>query len=161
MKAQEYKKLKIDLYANTKDIRQYDKETGNFYKSIVIMSKRADQIAAELKQEFQENSHLQAPQDRSGEEEEDGVGAGSAERQGVELLEEAGGGEPLVVVVVAHGALVVLVERLERDPLAGRTADLGRFFRGGAGGVHFRRRCRHNGVHLAAKVRGTDIHRKG
>ena len=48
MKAQEYKKLKIDLYANTKDIRQYDKETGNFYKSIVIMSKRADQIAAEL-----------------------------------------------------------------------------------------------------------------
>jgi len=68
MKAQEYKKLKIDLYANTKDIRQYDKETGNFYKSIVIMSKRADQIAAELKQEFQENSHLQAPQDRSGEE---------------------------------------------------------------------------------------------
>ena len=68
MKAQEYKKLKIDLYANTKDIRQYDKETGNFYKSIVIMSKRADQIAAELKQEIQENSHLQAPQDRSGEE---------------------------------------------------------------------------------------------
>ena len=68
MKAQEYKKLKIDLYANTKDIRQYDKETGNFYKSIVIMSKRADQIAAELKQEFQETSHLQAPQDRSGEE---------------------------------------------------------------------------------------------
>ncbi|MBR6904543.1 MAG: DNA-directed RNA polymerase subunit omega [Bacteroidales bacterium] len=68
MKAQEYKKLKIDLYANTKDIRHYDKETGNFYKSIVIMSKRADQIAAELKQEFQENSHLQTPQDRSGEE---------------------------------------------------------------------------------------------
>ena len=30
MKAQEYKKLKIDLYANTKDIRQYDKETDNF-----------------------------------------------------------------------------------------------------------------------------------
>ena len=68
MKALEYKKLKIDLFAKTKDIRKYDKETGNFYKSIVIMSKRADQIAAELKQEFQENSHLQAPQDRSGEE---------------------------------------------------------------------------------------------
>ena len=65
MKALEYKKLKIDLFAKTKDIRQYDKQTGNFYKSIVIMSKRADQIAAELKQEFQENSHLTAPQDRS------------------------------------------------------------------------------------------------
>lgn len=68
MKALDYKKMKIDLFAKTKDIRKYDKETGNFYKSIVIMSKRADQIAAELKQEFQENSHLQAPQERSGEE---------------------------------------------------------------------------------------------
>lgn len=56
MKALEYKKLKIDLFAKTKDIRKYDKETGNFYKSIVIMSKRADQIAADLKQEFQETS---------------------------------------------------------------------------------------------------------
>ena len=68
MKAIDYKKLKIDLFAKTKDIRKYDKDTGNFYKSIVIMSKRADQIVAELKQEFQENSHLQAPQERSGEE---------------------------------------------------------------------------------------------
>ena len=32
------------------------------------MSKRADQIAAELKQEFQENSHLSSTQDRSSEE---------------------------------------------------------------------------------------------
>jgi DNA-directed RNA polymerase subunit K/omega len=68
MKALEYKKLKIDLFAKTKDIRKYDKDTGNFYKSIVIMSKRADQIAAELKQEFQENSHLSAPQERTSEE---------------------------------------------------------------------------------------------
>ena len=59
MKALDYKKLKIDLFAKTKDIRKYDKDTGNFYKSIVIMSKRADQIAAELKQEFQENCLLQ------------------------------------------------------------------------------------------------------
>ncbi len=56
MKAADYKKLNIDLFAKTKDIRQYDKETGNYYKSIVIMSKRADQIAADLKQEFQETS---------------------------------------------------------------------------------------------------------
>ena len=68
MKALEYKKLKIDLFAKTKDIRKYDKDTGNFYKSIVIMSKRADQIAAELKQEFQENSHITNQQDRSSEE---------------------------------------------------------------------------------------------
>ena len=60
MKALEYKKLKIDLFAKTKDIRKYDKETGNFYKSIVIMSKRADQIANDLKQEFQEQSQQYA-----------------------------------------------------------------------------------------------------
>ncbi len=56
MKAADYKKEKIDLYAKTKDIRQYDKQTGNFYKSIAIISKRADQIAADLKQEFLESS---------------------------------------------------------------------------------------------------------
>lgn len=68
MKAVDYKKLKIDLFAKTQDIRKFDKETGNFYKSIVIMSKRADQIAAELKQEFQENSHFGNPQERGSEE---------------------------------------------------------------------------------------------
>ncbi|MCQ2276180.1 MAG: DNA-directed RNA polymerase subunit omega [Bacteroidales bacterium] len=56
MKAADYKKLKTDLFAKTKDIRQFDKQTGNYYKSIVVMSKRADQIAADLKQEFQESS---------------------------------------------------------------------------------------------------------
>lgn len=56
MKAADYKRLKIDLYSNTRDISLYDKETDNFYESIVIMSKRADQIAADLKQEFQESS---------------------------------------------------------------------------------------------------------
>lgn len=56
MKAADYKKQKIDLFAKTKDIRQFDKNTNNYYKSIAIMSKRADQIAADLKQEFQESS---------------------------------------------------------------------------------------------------------
>ena len=37
-----------------------DKQTGNYYKSIVIMSKRADQIANDLKQEFQEQSQQYA-----------------------------------------------------------------------------------------------------
>ena len=68
MKAADYKKLKIDLFAKTKDIRQYDKETGNFYKSIVIMSKRADQIASDLKQEFQESSQQYSPTNESLEE---------------------------------------------------------------------------------------------
>ena len=56
MKAADYKKLKTDVFAKTKDIRKFDKDTNNYYKSIVIMSKRADQIASDLKQEFQESS---------------------------------------------------------------------------------------------------------
>lgn len=60
MKAADYKKLKTDVFAKTKDLRQFDKETGNYYKSIAIMSKRADQIAADLKQEFLESSQQYA-----------------------------------------------------------------------------------------------------
>lgn len=68
MKSADYKKLKIDLFAKTKDIRQYDKDTDNYYKSIVIMSKRADQIASDLKQEFQESSQQYAASNESLEE---------------------------------------------------------------------------------------------
>lgn len=46
----------------------FDKDTNNFYKSIVVMSKRADQIAADLKQEFQESSHQYATKSDSLEE---------------------------------------------------------------------------------------------
>lgn len=56
MKAADYKKLKIDTFATTKDIRKFDADTDNYYKSVVIMAKRADQIASDLKQEFQESS---------------------------------------------------------------------------------------------------------
>ena len=64
----DFKHSNAETMAITRNIREFDKETNNIYETVVIMSKRADQIAAELKQEFQENSHLQAPQDRSGEE---------------------------------------------------------------------------------------------
>ena len=57
-----------------------------------------------------------------GEEEEDGVGAGGAQRQRIEFLEEAGGGEPLAVVVELQGAGIVLVECLERNPLVSARA---------------------------------------
>ena len=65
MKALDYKKKNIDCFAKTQDLRQFDKDTHNFYKSIVVMSKRADQIAADLKQEFQESSHQYATQSDS------------------------------------------------------------------------------------------------
>ncbi|MBO4489082.1 MAG: DNA-directed RNA polymerase subunit omega [Bacteroidales bacterium] len=68
MKAIDYKKKNIDCFAKTKDLRLFDKDTKNFYKSIVVMSKRADQIAADLKQEFQESSHQYATKSDSLEE---------------------------------------------------------------------------------------------
>lgn len=36
----------------TRDLDKYDDETNNVYKSIVIMSKRANQISLELKEEL-------------------------------------------------------------------------------------------------------------
>lgn len=36
----------------TRDLRELDKETGNIYESIVIISKRANQISVDLKEEL-------------------------------------------------------------------------------------------------------------
>ncbi|MBE7177900.1 MAG: DNA-directed RNA polymerase subunit omega [Mucilaginibacter polytrichastri] len=36
----------------TRDVRELDRETNNIYESIVIMSKRANQIAANIKEEL-------------------------------------------------------------------------------------------------------------
>ena len=37
----------------TRDVRQLDKNTGNIYESLVIISKRANQIANNMKEELQ------------------------------------------------------------------------------------------------------------
>jgi DNA-directed RNA polymerase subunit K/omega len=36
----------------TRNLRDYDKETGNVYESLVVISKRANQISSELKEEL-------------------------------------------------------------------------------------------------------------
>ncbi len=36
----------------TRDVRELDKETGNVYESIVVISKRANQIATNMKEEL-------------------------------------------------------------------------------------------------------------
>jgi DNA-directed RNA polymerase subunit K/omega len=41
----------------TRDVRKLDEKTNNIYESVVIISKRANQISAELKEEL--NSKLQ------------------------------------------------------------------------------------------------------
>jgi DNA-directed RNA polymerase subunit K/omega len=46
------KKLNIDNSIVTRDIRQLNEKTGNIYESVVIISKRANQISAEVKEEL-------------------------------------------------------------------------------------------------------------
>lgn len=56
MKSADYKKQKVDNYAVTRDIVNLDEQTGNIYKTVVVLSKRANQIATDLKEEFHERS---------------------------------------------------------------------------------------------------------
>ncbi|MCU0371154.1 MAG: DNA-directed RNA polymerase subunit omega [Bacteroidales bacterium] len=48
----DYKKIKADTSAVTRNVREFDKETGNIYESVAILSKRANQISLELKEEL-------------------------------------------------------------------------------------------------------------
>jgi DNA-directed RNA polymerase subunit K/omega len=50
----DYKKTKTGAYAITRDLNNFDKETENIYESLVILSKRANQIAIDLKEELNE-----------------------------------------------------------------------------------------------------------
>ncbi|MCW3083874.1 MAG: hypothetical protein JWP12_1240 [Bacteroidetes bacterium] len=48
----DYKKTNADLTTTTRDLRDLDSKTGNLYESIAIVSKRANQISAEMKEEL-------------------------------------------------------------------------------------------------------------
>ena len=48
----DYKKYRIGKEAITRNLNDFDKETGNIYKTVVILSKRADQINQEIKEEL-------------------------------------------------------------------------------------------------------------
>lgn len=48
----DYKKTTADLTTTTRDLRELDVKTGNIYESIAIVSKRANQISAEIKEEL-------------------------------------------------------------------------------------------------------------
>lgn len=48
----DYKKTNADLTTTTRDLRDFDGNTGNLYESIAIISKRANQISAEIKEEL-------------------------------------------------------------------------------------------------------------
>ena len=48
----DFKKTNADLSTVTRDIRKFDGPTGNIYESISIISKRANQISSEMKEEL-------------------------------------------------------------------------------------------------------------
>ncbi|NCA85725.1 MAG: RNA polymerase Rpb6 [Clostridia bacterium] len=48
----DYKKTKSENTAVTRKMRQFDKETGNIYETLAIISKRSNQISLELKEEL-------------------------------------------------------------------------------------------------------------
>ena len=48
----DFKKTNADQSIVTRDIRRFDGETGNIYEAVSIMSKRANQISSEIKEEL-------------------------------------------------------------------------------------------------------------
>jgi len=48
----DYKKIKTDNVAVTRDMNDFDQETGNVYEALVVLSKRANTIGLELKEEL-------------------------------------------------------------------------------------------------------------
>lgn len=48
----EFKKTTIPTNTTTRTLSDFDSQTGNIYESVVAISKRANQISAEIKQEL-------------------------------------------------------------------------------------------------------------
>jgi DNA-directed RNA polymerase subunit K/omega len=49
----DFKKTNAEPSTVTRDIRMFDEPTGNLYEAVAIISKRANQISIELKEELQ------------------------------------------------------------------------------------------------------------
>ncbi|MFC2101370.1 DNA-directed RNA polymerase subunit omega [Bacteroidota bacterium] len=48
----DYKKVKTDTIAVTRNVEDYTEGTGNVYETVSVISKRANQISAEMKEEL-------------------------------------------------------------------------------------------------------------
>ena len=46
------KKIKTDTTAVTRRMRDFNKQTGNIYETVALLSKRANQISLEMKEEL-------------------------------------------------------------------------------------------------------------
>src|SRR5665811_2527900 len=53
----DYKKTSASYTTVTRDVNKFDIETGNIYESVIICTRRANQISVEMKQEL--NSKLE------------------------------------------------------------------------------------------------------
>jgi len=51
----DYKKAGATQECVTRNIQKFDETTGNIYETVVILSKRANQISADLRDELQAN----------------------------------------------------------------------------------------------------------
>lgn len=49
----DFKKSNAPVSTITRDVRPIENETGNLYESVVILSRRANQISVEIKEELQ------------------------------------------------------------------------------------------------------------
>lgn len=57
----DYKKVKTDTTAVTRKKEKFYEVTGNIYETVVVMSKRANQIGYEIKQELEQKIEEFAP----------------------------------------------------------------------------------------------------
>jgi DNA-directed RNA polymerase subunit K/omega len=57
----DYKKVKTDTTAVTRQKEKFYDVTGNIYETVVVMSKRANQIGYEIKQELEQKIEEFAP----------------------------------------------------------------------------------------------------
>jgi DNA-directed RNA polymerase subunit K/omega len=48
----DYKKVKTDVNAVTRNIEDFTRGTSNVYETVVVLSKRANQIGSEMKEEL-------------------------------------------------------------------------------------------------------------
>jgi DNA-directed RNA polymerase subunit K/omega len=48
----DYKKVKTDVIAVTRNVEDYTEGTGNVYETVSVISKRANQISSEMKEEL-------------------------------------------------------------------------------------------------------------
>ncbi|MBS1647761.1 MAG: DNA-directed RNA polymerase subunit omega [Bacteroidetes bacterium] len=50
----DFKTVKAEPSTVTRDIRQFDEKTGNIYEAVTIISRRANQVALQMKEELHE-----------------------------------------------------------------------------------------------------------